>query len=116
MRAGQLNRMLRLQKVVMTSDSEGVSSEAWTDVAKIWAHISPAGAREIFNAAQTEVHITHQITIRWRPAVSDKMRFLYVQPQGTRIFLIHTMLDADEAHRQLDCMAEEIVTTQLGSV
>ncbi|SRR5712692_935748 len=100
----------------MTSDSEGVSTEAWTDVDLIWVHIAPLSAQEIFQAAQTEEKITHDVTMRWRADVSAKMRFLF-QPRSQdpqRVFLIHTLLDLDEAHRELDSRCEEIVTSLLG--
>lgn len=117
LRAGTLNRRLRLQTVAMVSDAEGVSTETWTDLATVWAHISPASGRETFQAAQPEEVITHTVTVRWRPDITSHMRFLYSDPPSrpARIFLIHTMLDQDELHRQIDCMCEEIVTTQVGA-
>lgn len=101
----------------MTSDAEGVSLEAWSDLDVIWAHISPSSAREQFQAGQPEERITHLITIRWRRDVTTQMRFLYREtPNDTdRIFLIHTMLDQEEAHRQIDCYCEEIVTSLIGA-
>lgn len=116
-RAGTLNRRVRLQQVTMTSDSEGVSGENWTDLDVVWAHISPIGGLERIQAAQTEEKITHQVTIRWRKDVTGHMRFLYTETAGasTRLFYIKNMLDPDEAHREIDCMCEEIVTTQVGA-
>ena len=122
-RAGSLNRRLHLQKVAMTPDSEGVSSEAWTDVDLVWAHVSPVGAQELVAAAESEVRITHDVTIRWRKDVTAKMRFFYGETshgpggalENVRIFLIHSLLDQDEAHRELDCKCEEIVTSQMGA-
>jgi SPP1 family predicted phage head-tail adaptor len=118
MRAGLLNRRLHLQNVVMTADAiEGVSSEAWTDIDLVWGHISPITGREEFMAGQTQERITHQVTIRWRSDVTPKMRFRYQETSAgiLRIFLIHTMLDLDEGHRQLDCMCEEFITVAAGS-
>src|SRR5216684_4568255 len=113
MRAGSLNRRLHLQKAVMVADAEGTTTETWTDLDTVWAHVDPVSARELFQAGQPEERISHQITIRWRADVTAKMRFLFFATAATatpRIFLIHTMLDPDEGHRELDCMCEEIVT------
>ena len=117
MRAGDLNRRLKLQRVLMTADTEGVSAEAWGDVATIWAHINPASGIEVSQAAQTEEKITHTVTCRWRPDMTPKQRFLYIHPPGApaRIFLIHTMLDADEGRREITAMCEEIVTSGVGA-
>lgn len=116
-RAGTLNRHLRLQKVVMSSDAEGTSMENWTDVDMVWAHILPIGGLERIQAAQTEEKITHQVTIRWRSDVSAKMRFLYSETGGppVRLFLIQAMLDPDEGHRELGCLCLEYVTAALGA-
>lgn len=117
MRAGLLNRRLHLQKPNMVSDAEGVSMENWTEVDGVWAHINPYTARELFAAAQPEELITHQVTIRWRSDVTTKMRFTYQEkPQDiARILLIHTILDPEEEHRQLDCLCEEVVTVLVGA-
>lgn len=117
MRAGLLNRLLVLQKAVMVSDAEGVSTEAWSNLDRVWAHIAPLTAREVFQAGQPEERLSHVVTIRWRPDVSVLMRFLYREtPVATdRIFLIHSMIDLDEGHREIDCMCEEIVTTLVGA-
>lgn len=111
MRAGALNRRVALQKVVMTSDAEGVSGETWSLVSNVWANINPAGGTEQMQAGQMEEKITHRVTIRYRSDLSTRQRFVY----GTRTFLIHSMLDQDEAHREIDCLCEEIVTTGLSS-
>lgn len=115
--AGMLNRRVRLQQVTMTSDSEGVSGENWSDLDVVWAHISPIGGLERIQAAQTEEKITHTVTIRWRKDVTSQMRFLYQEMAGAavRLFFIKNMLDPDEAHRELNCMCEEFVTVQSGA-
>lgn len=117
MRAGQLNRRLHLQAVVMTADSEGASVEAWADVDVVWASIDPIRGTELFQAAQVEEKISHNVTMRWRSDVTVKMRFLYSEtPTGiVRIFLIHALIDPNEGHREIDCMCEEIVTSQVGA-
>ena len=117
MRAGELNRRLHLQQLVSTTDSDGFTNETWSDLAVVWAGIDPLRAAESYQAAQSQENITHQITIRWRSDVTARMRFLYAETTTgiQRIFLIHTMLDPLEAHRQLDCMCEEFVTSQVGA-
>ena len=117
MRGGQLNRRLHLQQLTSTTDADGYTNETWTDLAVVWAGIEPARGVEDYEAAQSQERITHQVTIRWRPDVTARMRFLYSEtPTGIlRIFLIHTMLDPAEGHRELDCMCEEFVTSQIGA-
>jgi len=116
-RAGSLNRRLHLQQISSVVDADGFTSETWADLDVVWASINPVQGIEGYQAAQTQERITHQVTIRWRTDVSAHMRFLYAEtPAGIlRIFLIHAMLDPDEAHRELACMCEEFVTTQVGA-
>lgn len=115
MRAGELNRLLKLQKVAMSSDSEGMAVETWTTVASVYALIAPIGATEAAVAAQTEERITHMITIRYRMDIGPRMRFLYPTSLGQRVFFIHSLLDLNEAHQELDCRCEEIVTVLVGA-
>jgi len=116
MRAGLLNRLVHLQQISSIVDSDGFTSETWTDLATVWAQINPIGATERFEAAQTQEKITHQVTIRWRGDVTPKMRFLYVFPGTTqRIFLIHSILDPNEDHTEYNCLCEEYVVSQVGA-
>lgn len=112
MRAGKLNRRIAIQGVTSTSDSTtGQVTDAWVTSTTIWAHIDPLNALEVASAGQTEEHITHRVTIRYRADISPQMRFLY----GTRVFNVHRILDPDEAHRELICECEEVVTGQVGA-
>ena len=118
-RAGELNRRLKLQTVVMVVDAEGTSVEQWRDIDTLWAHIQPTGGSELPVAAQTAEKITHQITIRYRTDLSPvKMRFLFPsvrQDTPDRLFNIHMLIDPDGMHEQLNCLCEEFVIQTLGA-
>jgi len=120
LRAGALNRKLKLQSVRMVVDSEGTSSEQWSDIDTLWAEIMPLAGTELQIAAQTAEKVTHQITIRYRSDLSPvKMRFLFPSvrtDQPDRLFNIHMIIDPAESHEQLNCMCEEYVVQTIGAV
>lgn len=108
MRAGQLNRRVRLQGRQTTVSADGFSIENWVDIATLWAGLEPVTAREVMQATQETEKITHQVTVRYRTGMSNQLRFRY----GSRVFLIHTLLDTNESHRELICLCEESVMGQ----
>ena len=89
----------------MTSDSEGFSSETWTTVRTIWAHLAPLQGTELFQAGQNQEDISHVVTIRYAGDLNPQMRLLY----GNRIFFVHNVLDMDDAHEWVTLLCKETI-------
>lgn len=107
MRGGSLRRPLTIQQGTPATSSEGDAELTWSTLTTAFADISPARGDQLLSAAQRNEKITHQVTIRYRTALPapGALRFLY----GTRAFYVKSIIDADERHRQLDCLCEELV-------
>lgn len=108
MRAGDLRRRVTLQSRSTIKDSFGAQSTAWSDVATVWAEVSPLSGRELMAAQSINVEISHLVTIRFQqqfagPKAVAAMRILY----GDRIFNIHASLDTDERHRSIQLTCSE---------
>jgi SPP1 family predicted phage head-tail adaptor len=108
MRAGDLRHRVRIQKRSVVTDTFGAQSHVWTDVATVWADISPMSGRELLAAQAINVDISHVVTIRYQPQFASPkavaaMRILY----GERIFNISAPRDVDERHRQIELQCAE---------
>jgi SPP1 family predicted phage head-tail adaptor len=104
-RAGQLNRRIRIQEQSLSIDAYGQQIEAWGDYAIVWAHIRPVkstSAREKVKAFELSPDITHEITVRYNPnflpsTVTDTRRIIY----GQRIYQIAAAYDIEEDRRSI---------------
>ncbi len=108
MRAGDLRHRVTFQSRSMSADSFGAQSESWSDVATVFADISPLSGRELLAAQQVQSEISHTVTIRYQtqfagPKAVAAMRIKY----GERIFNIHSSIDPDERHKSLQLSCAE---------
>lgn len=111
MRAGDLRHRITFQQRGMSADSFGAQAETWTNVATVWADVSPLSGRELLAAQAVNVEISHKITIRWQqqfagPKAVAAMRIVY----GSRIFDIHSSIDTDERRKTIELSCAEGLT------
>ena len=97
--AGQLKHRVRIQQPSVTKDALGAPTQAWVDLATVWADIQPLSGREARIADRIAAEVSHQITVRYRPELDDseavaQMRVLY----RDRVFAIQAALNDDEAN------------------
>lgn len=107
-RAGTLRRRLAFQTRSTAQDASGQPANVWTTAFIAWGDIEPMTGRELIAAAAVQSAVTHMVTVRWRPELSNPqavaaMRILY----GTRIFNIHAAMNEDERNRVVSLMCEE---------
>lgn len=98
-----MNKRVDVQQLVRTSDSQGGYTEAWATIATVWAKLEPVKAYEKFQAAQTETPVSHNVTMRYRPSITDQNRLLY----NGRIFGIKEVINVGEADAFLSIKAIE---------
>ncbi|HEU0118812.1 MAG TPA: phage head closure protein [Alphaproteobacteria bacterium] len=105
MRIGELRKQVIIQQEAQTPDGAGGYSLSWTNVATVWAEITPASGREVYTAQHLEGHVTHHIYMRYRSdiAVTTDMRVLY----GARSFNIRSVMNYDERNQRLELLVEE---------
>lgn len=103
--AGRLNRRILIQSSVTTQGAAGDPDDSWQDVASTWASITAPTSKEIYALGPGfTAQVTHKITIRWRPGISNGMRILF----RDRIFQIQTVSDPDEGRVELNLMCLEV--------
>lgn len=105
---GRLRHRLLLQEPgARTSDGGGGYTQRWRKSVHGWvdAAIEPLEGTERLRAMQTQADATHQVTIRYRPGVSAKQRFLH---SDGRVFkIVAPPADLNERHRWLEIMCRE---------
>ncbi len=110
MKAGALKQRVEIQQ--RTSSTGGgfgppVMAFSSEPVTKVWAQITPIRGNQYFAAGQMQTQISHRIAIRYRTGITSKNRIKY----GPRTFDIESVINTDEANRQLELMCNECMTT-----
>lgn len=103
MRAGDLRRRITIQQRSSSTDELGQPTTEWTDVATVWADVSPLSGRELLAAQAARAQINGMVTIRYQRQFSDPVamaarRILY----GSRILNITSSRDVDEMHQYIE--------------
>lgn len=109
--AGRLDKRVTIQNRVESDNGGGTQAISYVDYLTVWAAIEQGAGREFVAAQQITPELSHTITIRYRPGISDKQRIKYVAGGVTRTFSIHVIGDPLERHEQLQLACSEIVPT-----
>jgi len=110
--AGSLNKRVNIQVATQAATTRSASgTKTWADGREVWAAIWPTAAREVMQAQQLAIEITHRIRIRFRLDVSAANRISYYDHRAgtTRYFKIKSVLNWEEKNMWLDLICEEVV-------
>ncbi len=112
MRSPVLNRKLVLETVEQVSDGAGGYVETWQPLGTLWAHVTAGSGRETETAGLSVSSVPCKILVRAAPEGAPSrpkagQRFL----EGSRIYRIHAVAEADHSARHLVCSAREEVVT-----
>lgn len=77
LRAGLLDRRIRLERRVEETDDSGQSRQRFLPLAEVWARVEPLGGREGFGQQQWVATGDVRFTIRWRADVTPLHRVVY---------------------------------------
>lgn len=97
MQAGLLRKRLTIQKRSQTQDDYGQPLLVWTDVASVWGELTPQSGSESSSADSVIASQNYQVTIRYYPGVTEKMRIKY----NNRIMDIQNVLNENERNRTI---------------
>ena len=108
LRAGQLNRRIRIQAPSATLDAYGIPVPGWTDFLTVWGFVEALTGRELFNAQQVASEVTHRITIRFNALLTDtRLVATYRVLYAGRAFNIHAVMNEDEGNVTMALLASE---------
>ena len=77
MRAGRLNKYIRIEHPVESQDGYGAESISWAVFLECWANVKPLSGREYYLAQQIQSEISTEFSIRYVPGITTKMRVKY---------------------------------------
>lgn len=105
MQAGKLRHMIEIQKSTPTQSALGEETQAWSKVADVWASIKPISGRERFSqlGVQNAAQMDTVITIRYRAAITPKMRVLW----SGHIYDIEAVRNLDERRVTTELLCRE---------
>lgn len=110
MRQPKLNRRLALETPVDTADGAGGWTRSWQVLGHLWAELKSGSGREGLDAGLSRSEVTYRITVRAaKPGAPSRPRPEQRFREGSRVFLILAVADADPSGRYLLCHAREEV-------
>jgi len=102
--SARLNKKISIQKKSVSG--KGIDrGESWAVFCSDWASIRPISASEIIKSDREEMDISHRIKIRYRSGITSDMKIVY----GSREFDIHSVININEANREIELLATEVV-------
>jgi len=106
-----LSRRLTLEDPQRASDGSGGHVEVWQALGEIWAEIQPLTGRSKMQGGADLSLQRYRVTLRSSPIGSASrprpdQRFR----DGTRLFVIHAVAEADALGRYLTCFVQEEVS------
>lgn len=91
-RAGKLRDQVEIQQAIEVKDGQGGRSTTWSTIETVWAHVRHAREMEKFNAGRLGSVITHVITMRWTPNITEDRQLLF----GARELQVVSVNNVDE--------------------
>jgi SPP1 family predicted phage head-tail adaptor len=107
LQAGQLKHKLDIEAELHAQDSYGQTTQDWVVfISGLWASIEPLSGKEYYASQQVNAEISHRIKIRYKAGIKPNMRVKF----GTdRYFNIVSVIDLNEAHREIHLMCTEVI-------
>ena len=107
MKAGRLDKRIRIQELTHSRDTGGGDVPTWTTVTNgdRWAEIMPLSGNESYVGQQLQGVVTHKVTTRYLAGVTNKNRIFVVN--DSRVFDIHHAINWGERERELSMLCTE---------
>lgn len=101
---GRMRKRIEVQTATETIDSHGGGVPSWSTTTTRWAEVRPLSAREVLQARQANLMVTHEIRIRSYADLSSHQRFKL----GSRVFNIGSILNSEERGVVNVCLCTEV--------
>lgn len=110
MEAGRLRHRVTIQRRLESRDTYGGEAETWSDVATVWAEISPLIGREYIEARQETGELPVKIRMRYRSGIQADMRLQWTDETAAvhRYELTAPPQNVEGRRREMILMCREI--------
>ena len=75
--AGQMDRLIVIQRSTATRDTVGQEIVTWSTHATVWAHVTPIGGSELLKNQRDVAPLTSKFVIRYISTITEKDRISY---------------------------------------
>ena len=75
--AGEMRERITIQTPSTTRSATGSPRLGWVNAATVWAKVSSLSGREVLQAMQSNVIVTHRIYMRFRDDVNPETRIVW---------------------------------------
>lgn len=100
---GQMRQRITLQGSAKTADAGGGAALVWSDIAELWARVTPVSGSETVQAMRLAAILHYVVRLRFRSDVNSERRFIF---KG-RVLNIRSVRNLDERGQWLECVCEE---------
>lgn len=76
-RPGELRERITVQIASGSTNTLGETVLAWADSTAVWASVQGVSAREALNYSRQETTVTHRVTLRYLPGLTQQMRLAW---------------------------------------
>lgn len=102
--AGKFRQVITIQQRADTADGMGGFTTTWgTYAANVRAAMRPYTGKEYWAAGMKQTEASAVFSIRYQAGITQAMRILF----GSRVYDIASIINPDEANRELHIMAIE---------
>lgn len=76
-RPGELRERITVQIASGSTNALGETVLTWSDSTSVWASVEGVSSREALAAGRQETTLTHRLTMRYLPGLTQQMRFAW---------------------------------------
>ena len=111
--AGDLDRLITIQRATVTPNGFNEPIETWGDHATVWASRRDASAYETYRAQEVDAEISARFRVRWSSQTADVSARDRIRFDG-RIYNIVGVRDVERNRwREIDAVARQDVAAEI---
>ena len=99
----ELRQRVVLQRRSEVMDAGGGVNLSWTDIAELWAGVTPISGNEVIQAMRVQPTQNFLIRLRYRNDITPANRLIFKQ----RVLNIRSVKNVNERNQWLECRCEE---------
>lgn len=88
-RIGEMNRRVSIETYTTSRDTDGAEIRTPSTLCTVWAKVEPLSGTERIAGQQITSETTHTFTVRYRPALTARMRVTYAGKQYEILAVLH---------------------------